>query len=60
MKTKLVYKDYEWVLTVDGVVVPNTHVLYDGLSMRNDNVPFVEIKIDDVEIEQLKVINGNN
>lgn len=47
---KLVYADYKWVLTIDGKQVPNENIIYDGLKMRNDDPPTVEICLDQIEV----------
>lgn len=53
MSAKLEYKNHEWKLIVNGTVIPNSHIVYDGLSMKNDEYPYVEIMVDEVEIEDL-------
>ena len=52
---KLTYVDRKWTLTVDGVEVPNTKVVYDSLKMRSDEYPSVEIMLDEIDIEGIEV-----
>ena len=52
---KLTYKDYKWRLTVDGIEVPNSHLIIDGLKMLKDDVPTVEIVVDEVEISEVNI-----
>ena len=52
---KLVYADGTWCLTVDGKQIPNERVVYDGLKMRNDERPTVEIMLDEISIEGVEV-----
>lgn len=52
---KLEYKDEQWTLTVNGVKVPNSHVGYDSLRMRNDEPPMVLVLVDAVEIEGVEL-----
>lgn len=53
MSAKLEYKNLKWKLTVNGIEIPHSHIAYDGLSMKNDEFPYVAIMIDEVEIEDL-------
>lgn len=55
---KLVYADGEWCLTVNGHQVPNTKVVYDGLSMTNDDIPSVEILVDEIDIEDIRIVEN--
>lgn len=52
---KLVYVDHKWCLTVNGIQIPNSKIVYDSLKMRNDEFPSVEIMLDQVSIEGVKV-----
>lgn len=53
MSAKLEYKNLKWKLTVNGTEIPHSHIVYDGLSMKNDEFPYVAIMIDEIEIEDL-------
>lgn len=50
---KLVYADHKWCLTVEGKQIPNNKILYDGLKMKNDELPSVEVFLDQIDIEGL-------
>lgn len=53
MSAKLEYKNHEWKLTVNEVEIPQSHVLYDGLFMKNDELPYVSIMIDEIEMDDV-------
>lgn len=55
---KLVYADGKWCLTVNGHQVPNTKVVYDSLSMKNDDIPSVEILVDEIDIEDVRIVEN--
>lgn len=53
MSAKLEYKDHEWKLTVNGVEIPQSHILNDGLFMKNGELPYVSIMIDEIEMDDV-------
>lgn len=53
MSAKLEYKNYKWKLTVNGVEIPHSHIVYDGLFMKNDELPYVSIMIDGIEMDDV-------
>ena len=53
MSAKLEYKNHKWKLTVNGVEIPQSHILYDGLFMKNDEFPYVSIMIDEIEMDDV-------
>ena len=55
VEAKLVYKNFEWKLTIGGVEVPNSKVVYDGLSMKNDEFPAIQVLLDSLEIDDIVV-----
>lgn len=55
---KLVYANHKWCLTVDGKQVPNSKIVYDSLKMKNDEVPIVEIVVDEIAIEDVDIVEN--
>lgn len=53
MSVKLEYKNHEWKLTVNGIEIPQTRILYDGLFMKNGELPYVGIMIDEIEMDDV-------
>ena len=53
MSAKLEYKNHKWKLTVNGVEIPGSHIVYDGLAMKNDEFPYVGIMIDEIEMDDV-------
>ena len=53
MSAKLEYKNHKWKLTVNGVEIPGSHIVYDGLAMKNGELPYVSIMIDEIEIDDV-------
>lgn len=55
---KLVYANGKWCLTVNGQQVPNTKILDDSLRMKYDDVPSVEILVDEIDIEDVRIVEN--
>lgn len=55
MSAKLEYKNHKWKLTVNGVEIPPSHIVYDGLVMKNDEFPYVGIMIDEIEMDDVGI-----
>lgn len=58
MSAKLEHKNHEWKLTVNGVEIPHTHIVYDGLFMKNDELPYVSIMVDEIEMDDAGIEVG--